>query len=66
VRRNIYLEANGGTMSSNILAEFQQQEAERTAKMMQFNRWSLVMSGQFLGGTSLMMHLTADDTQQKG
>ena len=32
-------------MSSNILAEFQQQEAERTAKMMQFNRWSLVVSG---------------------
>ena len=30
-------------MSSNILTEFQQQEAETTAKMVQLNRWSLVM-----------------------
>ena len=30
-------------MSGNILSEFQQQEAETTAKMVQLNRWSLVM-----------------------
>ena len=30
-------------MSSNILTEFQQQEAETTARMVQLNRWSLVM-----------------------
>ena len=30
-------------MSNNILSEFQQQEAEATAKMVQLNRWSLVM-----------------------
>ena len=30
-------------MSNNILTEFQQQEAETTAKMVQLNRWSLVM-----------------------
>ena len=30
-------------MSNNILTDFQQQEAEATAKMVQLNRWSLVM-----------------------
>ena len=30
-------------MSNNILTEFQQQEAETTARMVQLNRWSLVM-----------------------
>ena len=30
-------------MSNNILTDFQQQEAETTARMVQFNRWSLVM-----------------------
>lgn len=30
-------------MSSNILTDFQQQEAETTARMVQLNRWSLVM-----------------------
>ena len=30
-------------MSSNLLTEFQQQEAETTARMVQLNRWSLVM-----------------------
>lgn len=30
-------------MSNNILSEFQQQEVEATAKMVQLNRWSLVM-----------------------
>lgn len=30
-------------MSNNILTEFQQQEAEATARMVQLNRWSLVM-----------------------
>ena len=30
-------------MSSNILTEFQQQEAETTARMVQLNRWSLAM-----------------------
>ena len=30
-------------MSNDILTEFQQQEAETTASMVQFNRWSLVM-----------------------
>lgn len=30
-------------MSNNILSDFQQQEVEATAKMVQLNRWSLVM-----------------------
>lgn len=30
-------------MTSNILTEFQQQEAETTALQVKFNRWSLVM-----------------------
>ncbi|MFW6184127.1 MAG: hypothetical protein ACOC8X_10040 [Chloroflexota bacterium] len=30
-------------MSNHILTDFQQQEAETTAKMVQFNRWSVVM-----------------------
>lgn len=35
-------------MSSNILTEFQQQEAETMAKMVQLNRWSLVLIEQMI------------------
>jgi hypothetical protein len=30
-------------VGNNILTDFQQQEAEATARMLQLNRWSLVM-----------------------